>query len=55
MALCEAWEEGRLHPGDHLVVSAVGGGLSWGAAVIEWTGVGSKLATHNTEAATTRP
>ena len=45
IALCEAWEEGRLRPGDKLVVAAVGGGLSWGACVIEWTGVGSKLAT----------
>jgi 3-oxoacyl-[acyl-carrier-protein] synthase-3 len=41
IALCEAWEEGRLQPGDKLVVTAVGGGLSWGAAVVEWTGVGS--------------
>jgi 3-oxoacyl-[acyl-carrier-protein] synthase-3 len=41
LALCEAWEDGRLKPGDKLVVTAVGGGLSWGAAVIEWTGVGS--------------
>ena len=44
IALCEAWEEGRLHPGDKLVISAVGGGLSWGACIAEWTGVGSKLA-----------
>jgi 3-oxoacyl-[acyl-carrier-protein] synthase-3 len=44
IALCEAWEEGRLHPGDKLVVTAVGGGLSWGACVIEWTGVGSAAA-----------
>jgi 3-oxoacyl-[acyl-carrier-protein] synthase-3 len=44
IALCEAWEEGRLHPGDKLVISAVGGGLSWGACIAEWTGVGSRLA-----------
>jgi 3-oxoacyl-[acyl-carrier-protein] synthase III len=41
IALCEAWEEGRLNEGDHLAVSAVGGGLSWGACIIEWTGLGS--------------
>ena len=41
LALCEAWEEGRLHPGDKLVLTAVGGGLSWGACITEWTGVGS--------------
>jgi len=43
IALCEAWEEGRLTPGDHIAITAVGGGLSWGASVLEWTGVGSTL------------
>jgi 3-oxoacyl-[acyl-carrier-protein] synthase-3 len=52
IALCEAWEEGRLHPGDKLVVTAVGGGLSWGACVAEWTGVGSKLSQQATGSAT---
>lgn len=51
IALCEAWEEGRLNPGDHLVFVAVGGGLSWGASVVEWTGVGSRLATTSAQAA----
>lgn len=41
IALCEAWEEGRLKPGDKLVITAVGGGLSWGACVAEWTGIGA--------------
>jgi 3-oxoacyl-[acyl-carrier-protein] synthase-3 len=40
IALCEAWEQGRLRPGDNLLFTAVGGGLSWGAAVVEWTGLG---------------
>jgi 3-oxoacyl-[acyl-carrier-protein] synthase III len=40
IALCEAWEQGRLHEGDNLLLTAVGGGLSWGAAVVEWTTVG---------------
>jgi 3-oxoacyl-[acyl-carrier-protein] synthase-3 len=44
VALCEAWEDGRLRPGDRLALVAVGGGLSWGASVVEWTGVGSRLA-----------
>jgi 3-oxoacyl-[acyl-carrier-protein] synthase III len=39
VALCEAWEEGRLHAGDRLVLVAFGGGLVWGASVVEWTGV----------------
>ena len=43
IALCEAWEEGRLKPGDHIAITAVGGGLSWGASMLEWTGVGSTL------------
>jgi 3-oxoacyl-[acyl-carrier-protein] synthase-3 len=43
IALCEAWEEGRLKPGDQIAITAVGGGLSWGAAMLQWTGVGSKL------------
>jgi 3-oxoacyl-[acyl-carrier-protein] synthase-3 len=42
VALCEAWEEGRLNPGDNLLFVAVGGGLSWGAAVMQWTGLGQK-------------
>jgi 3-oxoacyl-[acyl-carrier-protein] synthase-3 len=42
LALCEAWQEGKLTPGDKLIFVAIGGGLSWGASVVEWTGVGSK-------------
>jgi 3-oxoacyl-[acyl-carrier-protein] synthase III len=41
LALCEAWEEGKLKDGDNLVVVAFGGGLAWGASVIEWTDLGS--------------
>ena len=54
IALCEAWEEGRLHAGDNIVIAAVGGGLSWGACVAEWTGVGSKLA-QKTASGANRP
>jgi 3-oxoacyl-[acyl-carrier-protein] synthase-3 len=43
VALCEAWEEGRINEGDKLVFVAFGGGLVWGANVVEWTGIGSKL------------
>lgn len=38
IALCEAVEQGRLKEGDHVVLVGFGGGLSWGAAVIEWGG-----------------
>ena len=48
LALCEAWEEGRLKDGDKLVLVAFGGGLAWGAAVVEWTNLGSCLAQNST-------
>jgi 3-oxoacyl-[acyl-carrier-protein] synthase-3 len=48
VALCEAWEEGRFKPGDRLALVAFGGGLVWGASVVEWTGLGSRLATATT-------
>ena len=43
LALCEAWEEGRLNDGDIIVMVAFGGGLAWGASVVEWSGLGSRL------------
>jgi len=36
IALCEAAEGGRLQRGDHLVLVGIGGGLAWGALVLEW-------------------
>lgn len=36
VALTEALEEGRIKPGDTIVFTAFGGGLSWGAAVYRW-------------------
>jgi 3-oxoacyl-[acyl-carrier-protein] synthase-3 len=36
VALTEALEEGRIHPGAHVVLAAFGAGLSWGAAVMRW-------------------
>jgi 3-oxoacyl-[acyl-carrier-protein] synthase-3 len=37
IALCEAVEAGRVQAGDHLVLVGFGAGLTWGAAVIEWS------------------
>jgi 3-oxoacyl-[acyl-carrier-protein] synthase-3 len=37
VALYEALEQGRIHPGDHVVFVAFGGGLTWGAAALLWT------------------
>jgi 3-oxoacyl-[acyl-carrier-protein] synthase-3 len=36
IALCEAAAEGRVHPGDKLVLVGFGAGLTWAAAAIEW-------------------
>ena len=36
VALCEVWEEGKVKEGDIIVLDAFGGGLVWGACVIEW-------------------
>jgi len=36
IALCEAVEQGRLKPGDVLVIDAFGAGLTWGALAIRW-------------------
>ena len=38
IATVEAIEIGRLKPGDKTVMVAFGGGLTWGAALVEWTG-----------------
>ena len=36
LALDEANREGRIKPGDNLLMVAFGGGLIWGAAVVRW-------------------
>ena len=36
IALCEAVEAGLVDEGTKLVLAGFGGGLSWGAAVVEW-------------------
>ena len=36
IALAEALEEERIAPGDHIVMVAFGGGLTWGAAALRW-------------------
>lgn len=37
IALCEAWEEGRIKPGDRLLFLAFGAGYSWGGLSMRWT------------------
>lgn len=36
IALCEAYEAGRLEPGDLVVVTAFGAGFAWGAGTFRW-------------------
>ena len=36
LALATAVEDGRIRPGDLLLMEAIGGGLSWGSAVLRW-------------------
>jgi 3-oxoacyl-[acyl-carrier-protein] synthase-3 len=36
LALSTADAEGRLAPGDLVLVGAFGAGLTWGAGVVEW-------------------
>jgi 3-oxoacyl-[acyl-carrier-protein] synthase III len=38
LALAFARDEDRLHPGDTVLVAAVGAGFTWGGAVFEWGG-----------------
>lgn len=38
IAVCEALDEGRIQPGDHLVLVAFGGGLTWASLVAQWSG-----------------
>jgi 3-oxoacyl-[acyl-carrier-protein] synthase-3 len=42
IALAEAVDEGRLQPGDIVALVGFGGGLSWGATVIEWSAMSTK-------------
>jgi 3-oxoacyl-[acyl-carrier-protein] synthase-3 len=36
IALCEAVNEGRVQPGDNLVLVGFGAGLTWAAATVQW-------------------
>ena len=37
IATCEAVEEGKLKPGDYVVFVGFGAGLTWGAALMQWS------------------
>jgi 3-oxoacyl-[acyl-carrier-protein] synthase-3 len=36
IALCEAWEEGKIKEGDLVCLAAFGSGFTWGSALIRW-------------------
>ncbi|MFD2176567.1 ketoacyl-ACP synthase III [Veronia pacifica] len=36
IALCEALEEGKVKPGDNILMAAFGAGLTWGASLVKW-------------------
>ena len=36
LALSVAHREGRFKPGDLILMEAIGGGLTWGAATLRW-------------------
>lgn len=36
IALCEAWETGRIKDGDLICLAAFGSGFTWGSALIRW-------------------
>lgn len=38
IATCEAFQQGRLKPGDNVVFVGFGAGLTWGAALLQWSG-----------------
>ncbi|HEX6507647.1 MAG TPA: beta-ketoacyl-ACP synthase III [Chloroflexota bacterium] len=38
IALCEAYDQGRLHPGDTVVMVGFGAGLTWAAGAVQWSG-----------------
>jgi 3-oxoacyl-[acyl-carrier-protein] synthase III len=38
IALCEAWESGRIKDGDLICLAAFGAGFTWGSALIRWEG-----------------
>ncbi|QJW92337.1 ketoacyl-ACP synthase III [Spirosoma taeanense] len=36
IALCEAWEQGKIEEGDLVCMAAFGSGFTWGAALVRW-------------------
>lgn len=43
IAVCEAIEQGRITPGDRIVLVGFGAGLTWGALALQWSEVERKV------------
>ena len=39
IAMCEAFEAGKIKPGDHLVMVGFGAGLTWASCAVQWTAI----------------
>jgi 3-oxoacyl-[acyl-carrier-protein] synthase-3 len=52
IALCEAADQGRVLPGDRVLLVGFGGGFTWGAVTLEWTAPVPALATGPATSAT---
>jgi 3-oxoacyl-[acyl-carrier-protein] synthase-3 len=49
LAIHDARAEGRLEPGDRVVLTAFGAGFVWGAALLRW-GIAGESARHSNDA-----
>ncbi len=49
VALTEALEEGRIKPGDPLLMATFGAGLTWGAGIVKWGDRVTPLSTSDAE------
>ncbi|MFJ6613957.1 beta-ketoacyl-ACP synthase 3 [Streptomyces sp. NPDC091289] len=49
LALADAADGGRLRAGDRVLLTAFGGGLTWGSAALRWPGPPGTISTDSTE------
>ncbi|MEY2975122.1 MAG: hypothetical protein RIR49_1542 [Actinomycetota bacterium] len=47
MALCDAMDQGRVRPGDLVVLTAFGAGVTWGSVVLRWGDRVERIATSD--------
>ncbi len=49
IALCDAVNDGRLHPDDNVIFVGFGGGLTWAASVVQWNVTPPDISRRNKE------